>query len=550
MKPGPFLSRRATRLIVGVLAIAVSGFAQATTIVVTRSNDDDGSRCDATGCTLRAAIQAAQSGDEIVFSADLPYPVVIRLDSALAVSRNLAIRHAVRGAVTLDGRPSDPANPLRHRVLEVSGGAEVVVAGLRIVEGRTFGSTGADGASPGAAGNPGGEGDGGCVWIDAGSRLTLQSVVVSDCMALGGMGGNGATGRSGPSGQAGSSGQSGGAGGDGGPGGSGGNGGVGRGGGLFVGGELILIDSSVVRGLAQGGPGGNGGNGGRGGKGGTGGAGGGTGTGGDGGGGGDGGRGGRAGEGGHVFGGGIGIGAFGSLLAVNSVIADNQALGDGNGNPGAGGNGGAGGEGGRGRSPGEAGSGGQEGPRGPGAQTGSAFGGGISATGSNHGLLSFTSIVGNYARPGLETPTSSGPGLPYGGGTGYLGEIQVRNSILAGNRTSLAYPANCYTALVPAGATNLGDSDGCNLSLVTATPGAVYDGSGDLPLVRLQAGSPAIDAVADCRIQPEGVLNTVDMRGVARPQDGDGDGIARCDVGAYEAGAPGGDTIFRSGFEP
>ena len=44
----------------------------------------------------------------------------------------------------------------------------------------------------------------------------------------------------------------------------------------------------------------------------------------------------------------------------------------------------------------------------------------------------------------------------------------------------------------------------------------------------LLAGSPAIDA-ADAAACP-----ATDQRGVARPQDGDDDGEALCDIGAFE----------------
>lgn len=54
---------------------------------------------------------------------------------------------------------------------------------------------------------------------------------------------------------------------------------------------------------------------------------------------------------------------------------------------------------------------------------------------------------------------------------------------------------------------------------------------------RLLPTSPAIDAGDDgsCTLQ--------DQRGVARPQDGDGDGRARCDLGAVEVPEPGGAAL-------
>jgi hypothetical protein len=52
------------------------------------------------------------------------------------------------------------------------------------------------------------------------------------------------------------------------------------------------------------------------------------------------------------------------------------------------------------------------------------------------------------------------------------------------------------------------------------------------PTYELLPGSPAIDA-ADNAYCPE-----IDQRGVVRPQDGDGDAIANCDIGAYEYSSP------------
>ena len=60
--------------------------------------------------------------------------------------------------------------------------------------------------------------------------------------------------------------------------------------------------------------------------------------------------------------------------------------------------------------------------------------------------------------------------------------------------------------------------------------GPFQDNGGPTPTMALGAGSAAIDAG-----QGNGCLPT-DQRGILRPQDGDGNGAAVCDVGAYEVG--------------
>jgi len=93
---------------------------------------------------------------------------------------------------------------------------------------------------------------------------------------------------------------------------------------------------------------------------------------------------------------------------------------------------------------------------------------------------------------------------------------------------------------------NLLLDDSCPEFAVDALPAGplgsiVYDESpGLVPVLRFD-GSAVIDAIADASLcEPE------DARGTSRPRDGNDDGIARCDVGAFEDPGP---LLFANGFE-
>lgn len=78
--------------------------------------------------------------------------------------------------------------------------------------------------------------------------------------------------------------------------------------------------------------------------------------------------------------------------------------------------------------------------------------------------------------------------------------------------------------------------------LATTAPYAL-DVSHEMPVIAYAADGPLTDTGAtaiDCL--------SLDARGNQRPQDGNGDGIARCDIGAYERPDP--YNLFADGFEP
>ncbi len=119
----------------------------------------------------------------------------------------------------------------------------------------------------------------------------------------------------------------------------------------------------------------------------------------------------------------------------------------------------------------------------------------------------------------------------FGGGIhGYVGKIYITNSIVANNPLG----GDC-SGLILDGGHNL-DSDGTcgfdpvNGSLPNTDPhlGVLQDNGGPTRTHSLLWDSPAIDSGDD------GTCLATDQRGVPRPLDGNGDGKAVCDMGAYE----------------
>ena len=128
-----------------------------------------------------------------------------------------------------------------------------------------------------------------------------------------------------------------------------------------------------------------------------------------------------------------------------------------------------------------------------------------------------------------------------------LDQPEFRNSIIAGNTAVTADP-DCSGSAVTGGYNILGIGTGCfgfsaafNDQVGTAAApvnpglGALADNGGPVTTRALLAGSTAIDR-GNPAAPGSGVnaCETHDARGAARPADGNGNGEARCDVGAFE----------------
>jgi CSLREA domain-containing protein len=124
-----------------------------------------------------------------------------------------------------------------------------------------------------------------------------------------------------------------------------------------------------------------------------------------------------------------------------------------------------------------------------------------------------------------------------GGGLSNSGTLSIRNSIVAGNANVLDGTAPNVQGGVTDRGNNILDGSAADAGLDSR---GLRDNGGPTQTIALRAGIPAIDGGNNCVLTANGCGDgnaalTTDQRGVARPVDGDGDGTAVVDIGAFEA---------------
>jgi predicted outer membrane repeat protein len=151
-------------------------------------------------------------------------------------------------------------------------------------------------------------------------------------------------------------------------------------------------------------------------------------------------------------------------------------------------------------------------------------GGAIATDGhSNPNRLTNVTVVSN---------TTAGNG---GGIYAVSGQLTMQGSILAHNTASGGIGADCVGPLGSLDYNLIEDTGDCALvgpvdhTITGQDPGLgpLQDNGGSTLTHALLEGSPAIDSGGES-------CPDTDQRGVFRPWDGDGDSIARCDMGAFE----------------
>lgn len=157
------------------------------------------------------------------------------------------------------------------------------------------------------------------------------------------------------------------------------------------------------------------------------------------------------------------------------------------------------------------------------------------ATNNGGAIFNLGVLIAGQSEFVIINSTFSNNSASNGGAIYNESELTLFNTIVA-NSPSGGNCAGFLQGIMNGGFFNIDDDGTCRVGIVAdpmLDPAGLQNNGGPTQTIALLPGSPAIDAIANGRNGCGKVLNT-DQRGLLRPADGDGNGSASCDIGAFE----------------